>query len=227
MKQSFFAGGKQIGMEILGGSATGRAEKRPALVLLHGSGGNVDFWLSRLEPTLAESGVLLFAPHYFERTGTARADLATITDGVHVPLWLETLGAALEYVAAHPQVDPERIALVGISLGAFLSMSWAALQSAGAQAGPPIRCIVELSGGLPEPYASQATSHLPPTLVLHGEADNIVPVSQARELTTLLQRLGVAHETVILKGEGHWFSTTAQWQLLLSVSGFLSRYLRS
>lgn len=212
-------------MDVLG--ATEGSHRRPALVLLHGSGGNVDFWLSRLEPALAEAGVLLFAPHYFERTGTSRADMATITDGVHVPLWLEALGGSLAHVAANPKVDSDRIAVVGISLSAYLALSWTALQSAGAaMGGCRIRCLIELSGGLPEPYASEATARMPPTLLLHGEQDTVVPVSEARALNALLTRLGVAHEVKLLPGEGHWFSAAAQWQLLLAVSGFLSRYLQ-
>lgn len=226
MKQSFTCGGKQIGLDVIG-LDEGREDKRPAILLMHGSGGNVDFWFHRLEPLLSQAGVLLFGLHYFDRTGTVRADLATITDGVHVPLWLDTLDSAIQHVAAHPQVDPKRLALVGISLGAYLSMSWAALQSArSAPAGPQVRCIVELSGGLTEPYASQATGRLPPTLIIHGDQDHVVPVGEARRLDDLLTRLGVAHEVHILPGESHWFRSAAQWQLLLAVSGFLSRYLQ-
>ena len=226
MMQRFLCGGKQIGLDVLGADTAG-AGRRPALILLHGAGGNVGFWLSRLEPALMENGILLFAPHYFDRTATVRADLATITDGVHVPLWLDTLEATLRHVAAHPRVDPSRIALVGISLGAFLSMSWAALQSGlpPERVSPGVRCIVELSGGLPESYAAKATHRLPPTLILHGEQDTVVPVQQAHDLAAVLQRLRVPHETLILQGEGHWFSPEAQMRLLVAVSSFLSRHL--
>lgn len=230
MQQTFACGGKQIRVDVLGPQTSG-VNRRPALILLHGSGGNVGFWLSRLEPALAEAGILLFAPHYFDRTDTLRADLATITDGVHVPLWLETLEASLAYVGRQPGVDAGRIALAGISLGAFLSMSWAAMRSAQVDTSrsswraPLPRCIVEVSGGLPESYASQATRLLPPTLVLHGEQDTVVPIREAHRLDELLTRLGVVHEMHILKGEGHWFSSAAQWQLLVPVSSFLGRYL--
>ena len=85
---------------------------------------------------------------------------------------------------------------------------------------------MELSGGLAEPYAAQATGDFPPTLILHGKADTVVPVAQAHSLDALLKRLNIEHETKILPGEGHWFSTAGQLQLMLDVSGFLSRHLR-
>ena len=53
--------------------------------------------------------------HYFERTGTARADYDTIIDGVHFPAWLATVADALAWMRTQPGVDPNRIALIGIS----------------------------------------------------------------------------------------------------------------
>src|SRR5579875_2848656 len=81
------------------------AQPTPAIVLLHGSGGNVSFWTDRLAPHVKGAGVSLFAPHYFDRTETQRADFGTIMDGVHVPLWIDTLRATLEILAARPSVD--------------------------------------------------------------------------------------------------------------------------
>ena len=159
--------------------------------------------------------------------GTSYADLATISDGIHVPQWIDTISAALQWVGAREGIDPRRVALVGISLGSFLSLSLAAIHSASnypATRGA-IRCIVERSGGLPQPYSQAATSQFPPTLILHGESDSVVPVAHARELDRLLTQLDVAHEARILPGQGHWFSSSAQMELLLSVSGFLSRHL--
>ena len=187
------------------------------------------FWLDRLAPYLNSAGIALYAPRYFDSTGTVRADLATITDGMHVPQWLETLSDSIRWVAARPSVDQRRIGLVGISLGAFLALSLAAQQSnpehVTAPDPNPVRCIVEISGGLPAPYAEQATARFPPTLILHGENDEIVPVRFAHELDNLLNHLNVAHETRLLPREGHWFSSGAQLQLLLAVSSFLRGYL--
>jgi dienelactone hydrolase len=190
----------------------------PAIVLLHGAGGNLERWLDYLAPALNRMGTALYGVHYFERTGTKRADAAAIADGVHVQLWLETVRDALEFVSRRPGIDASRVALVGISLGAFLALA-AASGSTG------VRAVVDISGGLVEPWASQATAAFPPALIVHGDADTVVPVTHARELDALLTRLEVRHQTLILPGEGHWFSPGGHLRILAAVSGFLGKFL--
>lgn len=200
----------------------------PAIILMHGAGGNVTYWVEHLAPQLNEAGVALYAPHYFDRTGTVRADYQTIIDGIHVPQWIDVLDGALRFAAARPSVDPERVAVIGVSLGAFLSLGFAAELSASASPAERlrIRALVEISGGLVSPYIEKATKNFPPTLILHGAADEVVPARHAHELDALLTKLGVAHETRVLAGEGHWFSNSAQIPLLLAVAGFLSGHLQ-
>ena len=206
-------------------SGTGR---RPAILLLHGSGGHADFWTARLASLLAPAGIGLYAPHYFDRTGTGRADLALLTDGVHVPKWLATVNDALHFVSSRPGVDPQRIVIVGISLGGFLALALASQLSASSEPAERSRvaAIVDISGGLVPPYDALATASMPPTLILHGAADNIVPVSFAHQLDRKLSGLGIPHRTEILPNEAHWFSPAALPRLLNAVSGFLVEHLR-
>ena len=191
----------------------------PAILLVHGSGGNVSFWADRIAPYLTRLNVALYAVHYFDSTGTQRADTATILDGFHFPAWLATLSDALAYIRGRPKVDANRIALLGISLGAFLSLTLATDPAA------RVRAIVEISGGMPEQYAVGASASFPPTLILHGGADNIVPVARAHELDELLTRHKVPHETHILPNQGHWFDGPAQMQILLNTARFLAQHL--
>ncbi len=201
--------------------------KRPAILLLHGSGGNIDFWGNQLAAILQEAGVHLYAPHYFDRTGTKRADMDLLRDGVHVPQWLETIDDALRFVAARRDVDPARIIVAGISLGAFLGLALAARLSAAtdpAETGR-IRAIVDVSGGLVPPFDAIATAHFPQTLILHGAADTIVPVAFAEALAAKLTQLGVSHRAELLPGEGHWFGASSWPRLLMAVSAFLQPLL--
>ena len=229
MQSSFPSGGSNIRIDIFepDPQQPTTTAPHPAIILMHGAGGNVGFWLDRLAPHLRSAGIALYAPHYFDRTGTVRADHAAITDGIHVPQWLQTLDDTIAFAASRPHVDPGRIALIGISLGAFLSLALAAQLSASPDPTTRrrIRALVDLSGGLVPPYAAQATSHFPPTLILHGEADTVVPISHAHTLDQLLTTLHVPHETRLLPNEGHWFTGPAQFQLLLAVSAFLTRHL--
>ncbi len=107
----------------------------------------------------------------------------------------------------------------GFRLGAFLSLTLAT------DAAMKIRAVVELSGGLPEQFAAGATSDFPPTLIVHGAEDNVVPVASAHALDALLTRLNVVHQTLILPRQGHWFDGEGQMQILLAVGGFLAQQL--
>src|SRR5947208_3408403 len=68
---TFLSGGVPIRLRCY--EPTG-PESRPALMLFHGSGGNVDYWLQYLGPATNRLGIALYGIHYFDRTKTQRAD---------------------------------------------------------------------------------------------------------------------------------------------------------
>jgi dipeptidyl aminopeptidase/acylaminoacyl peptidase len=217
--ETILSGGKPL--RLLSAAPVSRpAGPAPAILLLHGAGGNVGYWFSRVAEPLTQVGCFVFAVHYFDRTGTQRAGPAELADGVHVLAWLEAVRDTVQHLAADPRIDPSRVGLIGISLGGFLSLSLAATLPR-----PGIRAVAEISGGLIPPWREQATTAFPPTLLLHGDRDTIVPVAQAYDLAARLARLGVEHETVILPGESHWFTPAAEARLLELATGFLARHL--
>ena len=132
------SGGKDIRLDCFLPSRNG--QRFPAVIGLHGSGGG---HATMAEPAnlLAEQGFAVYVLHYFDRTGTTEADRETIFR--HFPIWMKTLWDAVSLVARQPQVDPKRIGLLGFSLGAYLSLSHAAIDSR-------IRAVVEFFGGLPK-----------------------------------------------------------------------------
>lgn len=74
----------------------------------------------------------------------------------------------------------------------------------------------------PITYLSRDT---PPLLILHGDADGVVPLSQSRQLHTAMEKAGAPGELVILSGVGH--SHVEVWmQKRDHILAFFERHLR-
>ena len=189
---------------------------KPAVLMLHGVDGLSLAERYRIGARLtASAGYHVFFPHYFDRTGENRASLPMVHR--HFATWTGTVRDAVTWLERHPGVDPGRIGVMGISLGASLALAAAAEDAR-------IRALVDYFGPVPEGLEARAR-RLPPTLILHGEADPIVPVSHAHTLESLLRRLGVPHETAIYAGQGHGFYGAAQADAGRRVGLFLARHL--
>ncbi len=166
---------------------------------------------------LAEQGFAVYVLRYFDRTGTVEIDgLQTIF--LHFPVWMKTLWDAVSFVARQPQVDSERIGLLGFSLGAYLALSASAIDSR-------IHAVVEFFGGMPKEM-KLFTRRLCPVLILHGEEDKTVPVEEAYHLQQILERKQVAYEMQIYSGAGHGFSGEIWRDAGLRTLAFLEKHLR-
>ncbi len=123
-------------------------------------------------------------------------------------------------------LDPSRVSLVGLSAGATLAM----LAASRAEPDAPVRLVSvfglyeldhlrgPLATVLPRlvfgtndraswearsPRASRQPSA--PTLLLHGSADGLVPVAQARRLAAHREALGLPTKLVVYEGAPHAF----------------------
>jgi carboxymethylenebutenolidase len=67
-----------------------------------------------------------------------------------------------------------------------------------------VAATVELFGYLPEEFCQHAR-RLPPTLIVHGGADRVVPVAKAQELAKLLKKHRRTYEIKIYERQGHLF----------------------
>jgi len=62
-------------------------------------------------------------------------------------------------------------------------------------------------------FASPVTyvgKHMPPTLIIHGDKDALVPIQQAEVWDKRLEELGVPHRLVVRPGQGHGWATLGQ-----------------
>ena len=197
-RMSFNSGGQEIALDCFLPSTNGN--KFPTIVGLHGSGGGHAIMSDPAE-LLAANGFAVYVLHYFDRTGTSQADRDTIFR--HFPLWMKTLWDSVSFVARQPHVDPERMGLLGFSLGAYLSLSNATIDSR-------VRAVVEFFGGLPKEMKF-FMRRLCPVLILHGEADPTVPVQEAYHLQRVLEKKRIPYEMQIYPGAGHSFEGPV-WQ---------------
>lgn len=164
---------------------------------------------------LAEQGFAVYVLHYFDRTDTTYADKPAILR--NFPVWMKTLWDAVSFVETQTAVDAQRIALLGFSLGAYLSLANASIDGR-------VRAVVEFFGGLPREM-KLFMRRLCPTLILHGEADPTVPVSEAHNLQRLLEEKGIPHEIKIYPGAGHGFESEVWRDAGLRTLQFLQKHL--
>jgi dipeptidyl aminopeptidase/acylaminoacyl peptidase len=212
-------------------------KKYPALDWVHGGpqGAWEDTWSWRWNPeVLASSGYVVYMPNPRGSIGYGQP----FVDGVSRD-WggkvFDDLMRGADDLASLPFVDKTRIGTAGASFGGFM-MNWfqghttrfrAIFCHDGISHQPGQYATEELwfpeheFGGTPwqssdyakwDPMAS-ADKFATPELIVHGERDYRIPVSQAYLMFTLLQRKGVASKMVIFPDENHWVLKPANSRL--------------
>lgn len=101
------------------------------------------------------------------------------------------------------------IATVGSMIDKMPAHVRAALERSGRPIVEPLNVLVEGSPLRDARAAASPVSHVaegaPPFLIVHGEDDRGVPISQSEELVAALERCGVPVEFVRVPGAGHVF----------------------
>lgn len=195
--------------------------KYPAVLILHGSDGLTKHGDALRDGgrQLAAKGYVALLVHYFDRTGTKEANEKMIRE--HCLRWLAVVSEAVDYAGKQDNIDSKRIGLLGFSLGAYLAVAVAIIKEE-----PRIAAVVANYGGLPKILTAKVEK-MPAVLILHGEADQTVPVQEARSFEQLLKDHHRPHEVVIYKDEGHIFQKKAvQEDAARRTLGFFNKYLK-
>ena len=165
--------------------------KQPAVVLLHGSsgpggpGGIYDAWTK----VLNEGGFATFAIDSFAGRGIVNlpgdvGKLSPITRMVDVY-------SALKVLANHPMIDSSRIAVMGFSHGspaAFYS-NLVRFRKAHGHNDVQFAAHISVYGFCTVRYRDDETL-AKPVLVLHGTADDLLPIEPCREYAARLSKAG-------------------------------------
>ncbi len=110
----------------------------------------------------------------------------------------EDLDAYLDGVLAEEGIGADRLVVVGFSQGTMMALH-VVLRRA-----EPIAALVGFSGRLLRPEALEAEIRSrPPILLLHGDADQVVPPASLPEATAALQAAGLDVHAHVMKGTAH------------------------
>jgi acetyl esterase/lipase len=200
--------------------------RRPAILWIHGGGfrpGNDkrQKYIVTMASAFAKRGFVSVAPDYRVRAEVGSDRLPALRDA------LEDCRAALAWLRAHAEeyhVDASRIAVGGGSAGGMIAVNLAAIEGRPAgQSG--VFAPVNLWGS---PQAALRVAPIgpqfPPTIVVHGTADELVPFAQSESLAAELAASGVTHELRAIQGAPHT-PTAAMADILDWTSAFVYRAL--
>jgi carboxymethylenebutenolidase len=180
----------------------------PVVVLLHGASGFAPFarhYESHAQALVA-NGLRVCAVLYYSAEDTAtvadvqRADRATLFQRRFMD-WTRTIRGVVDSLASLPTTERGAIGLLGFSQGGYLAVA-----VAGTHRG--VRALAEFYGGFPFALESQI-SQLPATLIVHGEADTVVPVQEPHALEAIARMRAASYAIKLYPGAGHGFDVQA------------------
>lgn len=187
-----------------------KGEARRLVVFVHGYGANGADLIGLAEPLAPHlPGTAFLAPDAPERCAAnpfgfqwfgipwldgspqAAAEAGLLASAADLDAFLDT-------ALADEGVGPEATILFGFSQGTMLSLHVAPRRA------EPVAGIVGFSGRLvhPERLEAEAVSR-PPVLLVHGDADEVVPPQSLPEAGEALQRAGFEVYAHVMKGTGH------------------------
>jgi carboxymethylenebutenolidase len=180
------------------------SDKRPGVVLLHGTHGFERRLAAyeRYASALTAKGIDAYLLRYltaadiefFDSGATTRkreAFEARRYDG-----WAKWVSAGVNAILQRPD-SSNRIGLLGFSLGGYVAAAAAARD-------PHINALAVLYAGMPAAIVS-GVKHLPPLIELHGRADTNVAFAEGEQLVKLGKKLGAEAEQVPYPGKAHGF----------------------
>ena len=246
------------GLEITGfyyKAPSGFTGKRPVIINIHG-GPESQFrpsFLARNNYYLNELGVSIIYPNVRGSSGFGKS-FVSLDNGTKREDSVRDVGALLDWIAAHPELDPDRVMVTGGSYGGYMTLAVSTMYSRRLRAAVDVVGISNFNTFLKntESYRrdlrrveygderdpkmaaffekiapiNNADKIAHPLFVVQGGNDPRVPLSEAEQMVERLKHNKTPVWYLMAKDEGHGFAkkTNVDFQFYATVM-FVQRYL--
>lgn len=214
---------RPITIEAFLPATTKQQVRHPAIILLHGIEGPQRARSQRYRTAdgLRDAGYAVFIVHYFNSVDYKdlyhllpdnTLDHARIQRHMNADSakWIAATAGAIQKIAERDDVDPDRMALNGYSLGGFIAIS-ATQASISDPAIPDVKCLVVNWGAMF--HNAQFSRGYPPTLFVHGEKDEVVELKFAQQTIAALRQVETDTCLCVVPGAGHLASSAESQRL--------------
>ncbi len=215
--------------------ASSAAQKSPVLISIHGGPESQyrPFYSGITQFYLDELGIAVISPNVRGSAGYGKTFLR-LDNAEKREESVQDIGALLDWIAAQPDLDASRVAVIGGSYGGFMVLSTMSHYSDRLKCGVDIVGIANFItflertsgyrrdlrraeyGDERDPAMRKVFEEINPTgnahkirvplLVIHGRNDPRVPFSEAEQIAPIVRKNDVPVWTVYADNEGHGFS---------------------
>ncbi|HEX6095269.1 MAG TPA: dienelactone hydrolase family protein [Thermoanaerobaculia bacterium] len=189
--------GDASGYLALPAAAGGASAKKPALVVIQEWWG-VDDWIREQNKRFAGQGYVALAPDLYRgRIAKSPEEAHELMRGMPEDRAMADLKAAVDYLAARPDVDPNRIGVIGWCMGGGYALALATAE-------PRLKATVINYGRLVTD-TNAITKINAPVLGNFGGADRGIPADDVKKFGGQLTQYGKLGDIKVYDGVGHAF----------------------
>ena len=188
------------------------ADKVPAVVLIHGSGGIYDAMLDFWPKQFNAAGFAVFSLDMFSPRGVQ----STADDQSAVPFASDVADAfaALRLLATHPRIDAQKIAVMGVSRGGTAALRTDISRVIAGQKLPDdlhYAAVIPVYGGgctgIFRLVVKPGVFAKAPILFIHGDADDYTPIAPCQDYADKIGKAGTPVQFVVIEGAQHKFDS--------------------
>jgi len=183
-------------------------DARPVIALLHGGRGYEAF---RAQYESHVSGlvnrgyrvcaILYYSDEDLRVMNGADRDARQARYQTQFNSWVGAASQAIDHLSRLATTSSRGVGVLGFSQGAFLAVAVAGTNS-------NVGALVEFYGGVPS-IARSRIARLPPTFIVHGDADKVVPVQEAYALKEFVEAKAQSYSIRVYPGASHGFDANA------------------